>query len=254
MYNTKELPLYKAITKEEDIIADELIKFIGKGNFILDIGCGSGSIALKLKNRIKNLRIDAVELDVSQIKTNYVFDRIYNVGFEEFEFERKYDIVLLSHVLGHFDLDFRYKKLLNKIFSNCPDSKLLIVTNAVIDNFKSIQNIVWEIANDDTYFIDLKKLLNPYLKGYQINFFKLTVSLYNQDFSTFYRLLETFSPIPLPNLPPLKIKQEIQNLRIKERYNLEIPQFIITVTKSYDDYLNEINENNLNHKAIWQSI
>ena len=214
MYNTKELPLYKAITTEEDVIADELIRFIVKGNSILDIGCGSGSIALKLKHRIKNLRVDAVELDVSQIKTNYVFDRIYNVGFEEFEFERDYDIILLSHVLGHFDLDFRYNELLNKIFSNCPNSKLLIVTNAVIDNFKSIQSIVWEIANDDTYFINLQKLLSPFQKSYQIDFFKFSVSLYNQDFKTFYRLLETFSPIPLPNRPPSTIKQEIQNLKI----------------------------------------
>ena len=252
MYNTKELPLYKAITSEEHIIANSISKLIPPNSKILDIGCGSGSIALKIKNKTSKVSFDAVELDISQIKINYVFDKIYNLSFQDFEFEQEYDIILLSHVLGHFSSDFRYTKLLNKIINKNPNSKIIIVTNALVNEFKTIQECIWDITGDKSYFIDLKKLLNPILNKHSLSFEKLSVELTHEDKLTFYRLLETFSPIPLSDYPTKLISEKIEkHLYINNRYILNIPQFVISIEVNK---IESTKYNNLNHSALWENI
>lgn len=253
MYNTKELPLYKAITSEEDEIAKSVSELIEPNSKILDVGCGSGSIALKIKNLQPQVIFDAIELDISQLKINYVFDKIYNLSFENFEFEQEYDIILLSHVLGHFNLQFRYNQLLEKIIKGNPNSKIIIVTNALVEEFKIVQESIWDIAGNNNYYIDLEKLLNPIINKYLISFYPLTVNLFHSNKITFYKLLETFSPIPLPDNTPEEIQKIIESdiINTGNKYELNIPQFVICIElkkKSINEY------KNLNHLNIWQDI
>ena len=250
MYNTKELPLYKTLTNEEGLISNALSSLIEPNSSILDIGCGSGAIAMKIKSSILNLKIDAVELDVSQIKFNNVFEKIYNLDFEFYEFEKRYDYIILSHVLGHFNTDFRYNKCLSKIISSNPKCKILIVTNAVIGKFKIIQEAIWELINDRSYYIDLTQLIGTSSLFNKISISPILVDLTCQDQYSFYRLLETFSPTPLPDKLPKKLKYLIEEqIMDNNSFSLQIPQFLINVDPSIK--ITGTYSNCKNHEEIW---
>ena len=161
-------------------------------------------------------------------------------------------MIILSHVLGHFDLDFRYNKLLKKIIQKNPNAQIIIVTNAIVNEFKIIQECIWNITDDNTYYIDLKKLLLPIITECRVSFHPLTVKLSHENELTFYRLLETFSPTPLSDYPEESISKIIKNnLYENEKYVLNIPQFIININTNSNNLVKKIN---LNHNNLWEDI
>ncbi|MCX7748417.1 MAG: class I SAM-dependent methyltransferase [Clostridia bacterium] len=81
----------------------------GKGEKIsvLDLGCGTGTIAKKVKELFPNARISCLDLaknmvEMAKIKLKNFEDIQYYVGeFEHFEFPEKYDVVVSSLALHH---------------------------------------------------------------------------------------------------------------------------------------------------------
>ena len=74
----------------------------------------------------------------------------------------------------------------------------------------------------------------------------------HEDKLTFYRLLETFSPIPLSDYPTKLISEKIEkHLYINNRYILNIPQFVISIEVNK---IESTKYNNLNHSALWENI
>lgn len=249
MYNSKELPLYKSITQEERHIANTISKYIQPSSNILDIGCGTGEISRIIKNNVHNLKIDAVELDVTQLKNNYVFKNIFNEDYADWNFSDKYDCVIFSHVLGHFDYDLRYNKAFQKVFDHNSEAEILIVTNSVSGTFEIIQNEVWSIFNDRSYYIDIEKVINDYT--YTIEAF--SVELKHPNKFVMYKLLETFSPYPLPPKIPISLETEIEKLYHNSFYSLNIPQFFIKLRLSNNGEFREPHPLE-NHNLIWERL
>ncbi len=76
---------------------------LAQGNKVLDIGTGTGLISLMLAQRFKNVRIDAVEIDVDayhQAKENFsnsIFSNqitIYQNAIQSFDTTSKYDLIV----------------------------------------------------------------------------------------------------------------------------------------------------------------
>jgi len=77
---------------------------------ILDLGCGNGVNTSFIADRFPNSLVDAIERSEAQIseavsrncRTNIQY---FNVPFEQFNSERKYEFILASHVLQYIDSD-----------------------------------------------------------------------------------------------------------------------------------------------------
>lgn len=77
---------------------------------ILDLGCGNGVNSAFLADRFPTSLVDAVERSEAQIteaviRHNRPNIHYFNVSFEQFGSERKYDFILASHVLQYIDSD-----------------------------------------------------------------------------------------------------------------------------------------------------
>ena len=97
----KKMKLWKLFKKLYEIAAEEMIleikDFIKKGEKVLDLGCGSGILAKKLKEK---LEVEVLGIDVTD-------QRIEKIPFQKFDGKKlpfkedSFDTVLISFVLHH---------------------------------------------------------------------------------------------------------------------------------------------------------
>src|ERR1700722_3291988 len=95
----KNFHKFKNLTKEEFFIAQEIKKHaeIKDTDTILDIGCADGNLSKSLTKDSTNITfLDVNEFDFSPQ------EKFIHASFEEAEIDDKYDIILSSHVWGHF--------------------------------------------------------------------------------------------------------------------------------------------------------
>ncbi len=111
---------------------------------ILDVGCGSGDTLHKLKGRRK-LGIDFSENMIEQAKTKYSDIEFRKVDAEEININEKFDVVLLSNVIGYFaDI----QKVMTSIKSVCKPNTRIIIT---------YYNHFWEPILHFGEFVGIKK-------------------------------------------------------------------------------------------------
>lgn len=80
--------------KEKQFMIYELGKLFDKDKKILEIGCGNGNIV----DFYRKLGYDIIGIDKDEtVKNEYIF----NVDFNDFYFEKKYDLIYALHVLEH---------------------------------------------------------------------------------------------------------------------------------------------------------
>lgn len=244
MYYTDQLNTYKLITNEEIFIAEKVLNYVNKYKLkhILDIGAGNGQIMSYLKQKKPELKIDG--LDPLQPENSNCFETFFYQKFEDFEFKKKYDLILFSHVLGHFEKPHNKLVLKTLGYSN----HIIIVTNAVVKEFEVIQKSIWNYVSDFKYYIELKSLLEPF-NNKNIDIYKFELELFSENRNKFYRLLEIFSPVKLPKFPPKILESEIIRLFSENSYRLLIPQFLITInlTEKKTNYIPQLNT----HKQYW---
>ncbi|MDA3778779.1 MAG: class I SAM-dependent methyltransferase [Bacteroidales bacterium] len=99
---------------------------------ILEIGAGSGMFLNLLKQHYNN--IDGVEPSKSGVdyaKTQFNIDLEYTY-FEEYEFKKKYDLIIAFHVLEHFTDPI---SILNKISINLSKDGLLFIKVPRMDSW-----------------------------------------------------------------------------------------------------------------------
>ncbi|MEP0004754.1 MAG: methyltransferase domain-containing protein [Balneola sp.] len=244
MYYTDQLNTYKLITNEEVFIADRVWDYVKKYKLkhILDIGTGNGQIMSYLKQKEPELIIDGV--DPIQPENSNCFETFFCQKFEEFEFKKKYDLILFSHVFGHFEKP--HSKLLCKTIGH--SDHVIIVTNAVVKDFEIIQKAIWNYVSDFNYYIELKSLLKP-VSNKNINIHKFELELFSSNRNKFYRLLEIFSPRNLPKSPPRILESKIISLFNESSYRLLIPQFLIEInlTKTKTKVITQLNT----HQQFW---
>ncbi len=120
-------------------------KFINENNSVLDIGCRDGGLKYFLDKN--NIKIDYLGIDLFlKIKDVYenVKNKVIKTGIEEFKTNKKFDIIVLSHVLEHVKSPYLALKK-GKNFLKEGGKILLVVPN--IYTFKFLAVIPFNLKN-----------------------------------------------------------------------------------------------------------
>jgi hypothetical protein len=257
MYNSNFLPLFKELSNEEHIIADLCIQNIKDKEFsVLDIGIGNGTIGSLIKNKTSCNKLIGVEPFLNKANNYNRYDHLIQERIENIKFTDNYDYVILSHILGHISIEnnFRYSKLLEKLSTNC-NRKIFIATNAVIGDFKLIQNIIWKEFDDYSYYIDIEQLLFPFLNKYFIKILPFIAIVKTNNNNLLYSILEVFSPKTFPAQIMPELFNSLDKLRVNGSWVLQVPQFFITIELNNKKRNNTLTKEVLNdHEKIWENV
>jgi SAM-dependent methyltransferase len=72
----------------------------------LDIGCGGGSLLSSLRgSNFTSTGIDVSQASIDESRSKNVHDEYLLGDFRTMRFEKKYDVVVMSHVIEHFNRD-----------------------------------------------------------------------------------------------------------------------------------------------------
>lgn len=91
---------------------------------IIDLGCGTGYISMKLKERFPNSKLTCLDFAENMITQARIrlkkYDSIifYNEDFRKFEFDKTYDVAVSSLALHHLETKKEKKKFYSKIFDS----------------------------------------------------------------------------------------------------------------------------------------
>lgn len=118
------------------IILNVLVKYLKPNQSVLDIGCGPGTIALWLADKVK--RVDAIDISkqaISVAKESAALLDIKNVHFMQIEFPKdapsgKYNLIILMEVLEHLTND---RKSLEAVYRLLDKDGLLILSTPSIN-------------------------------------------------------------------------------------------------------------------------
>tara|TARA_B100000780_G_C21095187_1_gene441648 strand:+ start:1095 stop:1721 length:627 start_codon:yes stop_codon:yes gene_type:complete len=131
---------------EPDETASKIIEatkeYLAKDNYILDFGCGSGSITNKIANEAT--AIDAIDISDGMLEfakehakadsisnVNYVKSSIYDERFDN----KQYDVILAFNVLHYID---DIPRLINRINTLLKPNGVFISSTACLKERKSI--------------------------------------------------------------------------------------------------------------------
>lgn len=212
----KNFHKFKQVTKEEFFIAEEIRKNVDikDTDTILDIGCADGNLSKSLTQNTSNITF----LDVDEFNFSPQ-EKFIRSSFEEVELGEKFDIVLSSHVWGHFyrnnTFDFCFKKALGLLKEN---GKLIIVHNSNKDFTGKL------IEFSKTLFdqIEFDVFLDEFLDGIEYKESYFDVDLKAGTFKELAELVQVLLVVP-DDIYYSKIEEMTKFLEV----NLEEPEFPI---------------------------
>ncbi|MGC8737161.1 MAG: class I SAM-dependent methyltransferase [Candidatus Hydrogenedens sp.] len=112
---------------------------------VIDVGCGTGTIAKKVKEKFPNAKItclDFAENMINMAKTKMADYRDISYilcDFSQFEFDKKYDVVLSSLSLHHLGRD--KKQFYQKVFKNLTDGGVFYNADVVIGSNEYLEGL-----------------------------------------------------------------------------------------------------------------
>ncbi len=118
--------------------------FIHDENSVLDVGCGVGDTLSKIKGKRK-VGIDFSQGMIHQAKSTYPNLEFHHMDAEELHLDEKFDVILLTNVVGCFD---NVQDVLRQLRKVCHDRTRIIIT---------YYNYVWEPVLKMGEWIGLKK-------------------------------------------------------------------------------------------------
>lgn len=212
----KNFHKFKNITREEFFIAQQIKKNldIKDTNTILDVGCADGNLSKSLVQDSSNITF----LDVDEFNFSPQ-EKFIRSSFEKVELDHKYDIILTSHVWGHFyrnnTFNFCFEKARNLLEEN---GKLVVVHNSnkdftgkLIDFSKTLfKEIEFDVFHDDL------------LSGTNFKEYYFDVNLKAETYRELAELVQVLLVVP-DELYYLEIEEVIKFLE----KNLEKPEFSI---------------------------
>ncbi len=105
---------------------------------VIDLGCGTETVAKKVKETFPNAKITCLDLAENMIKIARIKMQKYeNVNyldgdFYNFKFSKEYDVFLASLALHHLLIDEDKKQFYKKIFDNLSDGGVFYNADVVL--------------------------------------------------------------------------------------------------------------------------
>lgn len=166
------MPYSYSFFKEE--VKKHLISVLNKDIKILDVGAGSGSYGLLLKNDFAN--IDALEIFsdyIHQFELHEIYKNVYESNILDFNIS-KYDYLIFGDIIEH--LDINQAQILLEYITNS-DKKCIVAIPYLMEQGEVNGNIYEEHKQSDlTHNIFIERY--PYMRllygndkyGYYINY------------------------------------------------------------------------------------
>ena len=176
---------------------EELVKLILKedldGKDILDIGTGSGCIAISLAKNFPNAKVTALDISNDALNIAKENEKLNNVNVEfvhadifEYESDKKYDVIVSNppYVLKH-----EKSSMKNNVLNFEPDLALFVNDNEPLKYYLEIINFSkYGLKNKGFLFFEINKSFSSQLKTEMLNS-KLNTSVIN-DLAGFPRFIK----------------------------------------------------------------
>jgi tRNA (cmo5U34)-methyltransferase len=112
---------------------------------VIDLGCGTGTVAYKIKTAFPNSKISCLDIaenmiKMAQIKTGEDIDYYIN-DFYEFDFDKKYDVIISSLALHHLANDDDKKMFYGKIYNALTDNGVFYNADVVTGSNSHLQDL-----------------------------------------------------------------------------------------------------------------
>lgn len=113
--------------------------------YVMDLGCGTGTVAQKIKNAFPNAKISCLDIAenmiaMTQKKLNGEADcRVCD--FYEFNFDKKYDVIVSSLALHHLANDEDKQKFYQKIYGALNDNGVFYNADVVLGSNDHLQEV-----------------------------------------------------------------------------------------------------------------
>jgi len=112
---------------------------------VIDLGCGTGTVARKIKDGFPNAKISCLDIaenmiNIAQKKLDGCAD-CYVSDFYKFEFDKKYDVIVSSLALHHLENDEDKKMFYRKIYDALNDNGVFYNADAVLGSSDRLQDL-----------------------------------------------------------------------------------------------------------------
>jgi tRNA (cmo5U34)-methyltransferase len=117
---------------------------------VLDLGSGTGNVSLALKQKFQYASISCIDIAENMIEMaklkldNYNDIEYYTGDFSEFEFKRKYDVVVSSLALHHIRTDEEKKEFYSKIYELLNPGGIFLNSDSVLGSNEKLTNLYTE--------------------------------------------------------------------------------------------------------------
>jgi len=114
---------------------------------VVDLGCGTGTVAQRIKDRYPHARITCVDiaekmLDIARAKLGEADEMRYQcANFEHYEFDAAYDVVVSSLALHHLVSDEDKYLFYKKIFACLTPGGVFYNADNILESNSHLQNI-----------------------------------------------------------------------------------------------------------------
>lgn len=141
---------------------------------VIDLGCGTGTISLKIKEKFPNAKITCLDiaenmLNIAKFKLSEFHDITFCLGdFNDYTFDKKYDVVVSSLALHHLVNNIDKKIFYEKVFKSLNDMGVFYNADVVLGSNSHNQNISmkkWtEYMNKN---VSIEEIENKWIPNYE---------------------------------------------------------------------------------------
>lgn len=139
---------------------------------VIDLGCGTGTVAQKIKNAFPNSKISCLDIAENMIKLaqkklgENINSHISN--FYEFIFDKKYDVIVSSLALHHLANDKDKIMFYKKIYNALTDNGIFYNADVVLGSNSHLQDLYmtkWKIFIEKN--VSLDEIENKWIVKYK---------------------------------------------------------------------------------------
>ena len=158
MLDPKRLFEFKRVTREDELIADELFELLrGEAHkSILEVGAGPGVVSNRLLAHFNSLACRTV-VEPQECYSYSGDTQVYRTRWEDYMDDKRYDLVVMSHVIGHFIIQGRGEIVATGIDFLAEGGSLVIVENAPMEPFWGL-NLEIGRRQSTQYIVDFDEL------------------------------------------------------------------------------------------------